>query len=161
MKLTLKQETFCKEYITNGGNATQAYKKAYDCSKTKDKTINENASRLLKDSKVRARLEELQQPFQEKFEYTMEQSFKKFLEIQEKALNRRKKIYLEGVEIGEVEDPDLTNAIKCEENKAKLIGLYATEKVEVNSNVKKIFITKTDEKEANDKIDEFIKNLDV
>ena len=153
MKLTLKQETFCKEYISNGGNATQAYKKAYDCSKMKDKTINENACRLLKDSKVGARLKELQQPFQEKFEYTMEQSFKKFNDLQELALKR--------ISITGMPNPDLTNAIKCEENKAKLMGLYATEKVEVNSNVKKIFITKTDEKEANDKIDEFIKNLDV
>ena len=153
MKLTLKQETFCKEYISNGGNATQAYKKAYDCKKMKDKTINENACRLLKDSKVGARLKELQQPFQEKFEYTMEQSFKKFNDLQELALKR--------ISITGMPNPDLTNAIKCEENKAKLMGLYATEKVEVNSNVKKIFITKTDEKEANDKIDEFIKNLDV
>lgn len=111
MKLTFKQEIFCKEYISNGGNATQAYKKAYNCSKMKDKTINENASRLLKDSKVRARLKELKKPLQEKFEYTMEQSFKKFEEIQKLALAN--------------ERPDLTNAIKCEENKAKLLGLFA------------------------------------
>ena len=153
MKLTSKQETFCKEYISNGGNATQAYKKAYDCSKMKDKTINENASRLLKDSKVTARLKDLQEPFQKRFEYTMEQSFKKFNELQELALNR--------ISITGVPNPDVANAIKCEENKAKLMGLYATEKVEVNSNIKKIFITKADEKEANDKIDEFINNIDV
>lgn len=146
MKLTLKQETFCKEYISNGGNATQAYKKAYNYSKMKEKTINENASRLLKDSKVTARLKNLQQPLQEKFEYTMEQSFKKFEEIQKLALANEK--------------PDLTNAIKCEENKAKLCGLYANEKLEINANVKKIFITKLDEKEANKKIDDFIKNVD-
>lgn len=153
MTLTLKQETFCKEYISNGGNATQAYKKAYNCKKMKDKTINENASRLLKDSKVKARLKDLQEPFQKRFEYTMEQSFKKFNELQELALNR--------ISITGVPNPDVANAIKCEENKAKLCGLYATEKVEVNSNIKKIFITKADEKEANDKIDEFINNIDV
>lgn len=153
MKLTSKQETFCKEYISNGGNATQAYKKAYDCSKMKDKTINENASRLLKDSKVIARLKDLQEPFQKRFEYTMEQSFKKFNELQELALKR--------ISITGSPNPDVANAIKCEENKAKLCGLYATEKVEVNSNIKKIFITKADEKEANKKIDDFINNIDV
>ena len=147
MKLTLKQETFCKEYISNGGNATQAYKKAYDCKKMKETTINNNAYKLLQNNEIATRIKELKKPLQEKFEYTMEQSFKKFEEIQKLALANKR--------------PDLTNAIKCEENKAKLMGLYATEKVEVNSNVKKIFITKTDEKEANDKIDEFIKNLDV
>lgn len=120
MKLTLKQETFCKEYISNGGNATQAYKKAYDCKKMKDKTINENASRLLKDSKVSARLEELKKPLQEKFEYSMEQSFKKFNELQELALKR--------ISIAGFPNPDVANAIKCEENKAKLMGLYAPDK---------------------------------
>lgn len=147
MKLTSKQETFCKEYITNGGNATQAYKKAYDCKKMKETTINNNAYKLLQNNEITTRLKELKKPLQEKFEYTMEQSFKKFEEIQKLALAN--------------ERPDLTNAIKCEENKAKLCGLYAIEKVEVNSNIKKIFITKADEKEANDKIDEFINNIDV
>lgn len=153
MKLTLKQETFCREYISNGGNATQAYKKAYDCKKMKETTINNNAYKLLQNNEITTRLKELKKPLQEKFEYTMEQSFKKFNDLQELALKR--------ISITGMPNPDLTNAIKCEENKAKLMGLYATEKVEVNSNVKKIFITKTDEKEANDKIDEFIKNLDV
>lgn len=148
MALTLKQETFCKEYISNGGNATQAYKKAYDCSKMKDKTINENASRLLKDSKVKARLEELKKPLQEKFEYTMEQSFKKFNELQELALNR--------ISITGVPNPDVANAIKCEENKAKLMGLFASEKIDITNNIKKVFITKEDEAEANKKIDDFI-----
>lgn len=153
MKLTLKQETFCKEYISNGGNATQAYKKAYDCKKMKETTINNNAYKLLQNNEIATRIKELKKPLQEKFEYTMEQSFKKFNELQELALNR--------ISITGVPNPDVANAIKCEENKAKLCGLYATEKVEVNSNVKKIFITKADEKEANNKIDEFIKNLDV
>lgn len=153
MALTLKQETFCKEYISNGGNATQAYKKAYDCSKMKETTINNNAYKLLQNNEIATRLKDLQEPFQKRFEYTMEQSFKKFNELQELALNR--------ISITGVPNPDVANAIKCEENKAKLMGLYATEKVEVNSNIKKIFITKADEKEANDKIDEFINNIDV
>ena len=117
MKLTLKQETFCKEYISNGGNATQAYKKAYDCKKMKETTINNNAYKLLQNNEITTRLKELKKPLQEKFEYTMEQSFKKFNELQELALKR--------ISITGQPNPDLTNAIKCEENKAKLCGLYA------------------------------------
>lgn len=116
MKLTVKQETFCKEYISNGGNATQAYKKAYDCKKMKETTINNNAYKLLQNNEITTRLKELQQPFQKKFEYTMEQSFKKFNELQELALNR--------ISITGVPNPDVANAIKCEENKAKLCGLF-------------------------------------
>ncbi len=55
--LTPKQLAFVVEYIKSS-NATQAYKLVYDCSNTTDKTVNENASRLLKNPKIVARLAE-------------------------------------------------------------------------------------------------------
>lgn len=59
-KLTAKREIFCTEYVKSD-NASEAYRIAFSCAKMKDKTINENASRLLKDSKVTARVKELQE----------------------------------------------------------------------------------------------------
>lgn len=59
MKLTVKQENFCNKYI-ECGNASEAYRYAYKCSRKNDKTVWENASRLLNDSKVTARVKELQ-----------------------------------------------------------------------------------------------------
>lgn len=57
MALTVKQEKFCLEYAKSG-NARQAYKSAgYKCKN--DNTVDANASRLLSDDKVKARLAEL------------------------------------------------------------------------------------------------------
>ena len=56
--LTAKQEKFAQNII-NGMNQADAYRNAYSCKNTSDKTIWENASRLAADSKVKARLDEL------------------------------------------------------------------------------------------------------
>ena len=60
MSLTPKQEKAIQEYLTNGGNKTQAYKSAYNTSKMKEETINKKASELFKKGNIRGRLEELQ-----------------------------------------------------------------------------------------------------
>lgn len=57
-KLTPKQETFCQEYI-KCGNASQAYRIAYNCENMKSETINECASKLLKDHNITTRVKEL------------------------------------------------------------------------------------------------------
>lgn len=54
-KLTVKQETFCNKYL-ECGNASEAYRYAYNCAKSDNSTIWENACRLLADSNVKARL---------------------------------------------------------------------------------------------------------
>ena len=57
-KLTPKQETFCQEYI-KCGNASQAYRKAYDCENMKPETINVKACELLKNGNITVRIKEL------------------------------------------------------------------------------------------------------
>lgn len=57
-KLTIKQEKFVLKYL-ECGNASEAYRFAYDCSKMSDKTVWEKASKLLSDGKVRARIDYL------------------------------------------------------------------------------------------------------
>ena len=57
MALPVKQEKFCLEYAKSG-NARQAYKSAgYKCRN--DETVDANASRLLRNDKVKERLAEL------------------------------------------------------------------------------------------------------
>jgi len=58
--LTRKQETFSVEFFKNGGHASNAYRFAYTTGSMTSKTINECASRLLRDRKLAARLETLQ-----------------------------------------------------------------------------------------------------
>lgn len=57
--LTPKQEKFCKNIAIEGMNYSEAYRNAYDAKGMSDKTINEKASLLKDNDKVRARLQEL------------------------------------------------------------------------------------------------------
>lgn len=71
MKLTPKQESFCLKYL-ECGNASEAYRSAYNCRKMKTETVNTKASNLLKKDKIRTRVEELQEESRETSKITKE-----------------------------------------------------------------------------------------
>jgi phage terminase small subunit len=58
MGLTLKQESFCNKYLETG-NASEAYRFAYNCLKQKSETVNRNAFNLSNRNKIITRLNEL------------------------------------------------------------------------------------------------------
>ena len=57
-RMTPKQERFCQAYIETG-NASEAYRQAYNADKMQAQTIHVKASELLASGKVAVRLEEL------------------------------------------------------------------------------------------------------
>jgi len=57
-KLTIRQERFCQEYIRSDSKSA-AYRKAYNCQDAKPKTVNQNASKLLTNTNVQFRIEQL------------------------------------------------------------------------------------------------------
>ena len=57
--LTPKQEQFAQAIALEGMNKSDAYRSAYDTSRMTDKTVNEKASLLASNDKVRARIKEL------------------------------------------------------------------------------------------------------
>lgn len=57
-KLTIKQEKFCNKYL-ECGNASEAYRFAYNCSKMSDNTVWNNAYQLLQNSEVATRIDYL------------------------------------------------------------------------------------------------------
>jgi hypothetical protein len=59
MKLTVKQEAFCLAYMETG-NASEAYRRAYNAGKMKPESIWVNAGQLLENTKVALRVAELQ-----------------------------------------------------------------------------------------------------
>ncbi len=59
LRLTEKQEKFCNYYLDCDGNASEAYRMAYDASKMQPDTINREASRLLSNHKIATRIAEL------------------------------------------------------------------------------------------------------
>ena len=56
--MTPKQEKFCQAYIETG-NASEAYRQAYNAEKMQAQTIHVKASELLASGKIAVRLEEL------------------------------------------------------------------------------------------------------
>jgi hypothetical protein len=58
--LTIKQGKFVRAYLKTG-NASEAYRQAYDCNGSADTTINRNAHALLQNDKITARVEQLEQ----------------------------------------------------------------------------------------------------
>jgi phage terminase small subunit len=60
-ELTQKQEAFCLAYVETG-NASEAYRRSYDVAQeTKPETVWSEASRLVADPKVSARIVALQE----------------------------------------------------------------------------------------------------
>ena len=69
-KLTPKQRKFAEEYV-NTGNATEAYRRAYDVAKTtSNEAISVEGHRLLSDPKISLRVSELQKKEAEDFKIT-------------------------------------------------------------------------------------------
>lgn len=66
-----RQEAFCV-FIAAGDAQIEAYRKAYKCPMATAKSITERASRLMANSNVLARLEELRAPTLAKLQFTLE-----------------------------------------------------------------------------------------
>jgi len=73
IRLTAKQE-FYVQGLVSGLSQREAFKRAYPNSKMKDKTIDEQASRLFAQNKVNARFNELMDVHKEKALWTREQA---------------------------------------------------------------------------------------
>lgn len=69
--LTIKQEKFCNKYL-ECGNASEAYRYAYDCSKMNPATVHRKAAELLNNGKITARLDELRAEWVSKSDITKE-----------------------------------------------------------------------------------------
>ena len=82
--LTPKQEKFIQAIVA-GKTQREAYKEAYNATNMKDKTIDENACRLMNNGKVKARYEELMEEHKKKALYTREDAINDLIWIKEKA----------------------------------------------------------------------------
>lgn len=70
--LTPKQEAFCLAYIETG-NASEAYRRAYNAGKMKGPTVNKRSNELLSNGAITGRLDALRKPALEKALCTLEQ----------------------------------------------------------------------------------------
>lgn len=70
--LTIKQEKFCAEYIRNGGNATEAYNKAFGKGNRANQTTWARASLLLNTDKVKIRIETMRRELKKRHEVNLD-----------------------------------------------------------------------------------------
>jgi len=80
MKLTPKQEKFCNLYVELG-NASDAYRGAYSCSRMKATTINNKAYNLLKKAHIGARVKELQAELKKRSDFKKEDALRMLFDI--------------------------------------------------------------------------------
>lgn len=69
--MTPKQEAFCLAYVETG-NASEAYRRAYDAEKMKPAVINVKASQLLAQDKISVRVDELKAAHAERHGVTVD-----------------------------------------------------------------------------------------
>ncbi len=69
--LTAKQEAFVVAYVETG-NASEAYRRAYDTGRMRPATINRNAHALVRHSKVAARIAEVRHSATKRMELSVE-----------------------------------------------------------------------------------------
>lgn len=106
VKLTPKQENFCLAYLETG-NASEAYRRAYDASKMSEQVLYNEAAKLLNNRKISVRLEELRKPIMERHAITVDDLLAELEEARRLAL--------------ETEAP--APAVSATMGKAKLLGL--------------------------------------
>ncbi|WP_312450076.1 terminase small subunit [Stutzerimonas nitrititolerans] len=108
MSLTPKQEAFCSAYLETG-NASEAYRRAYNAENMKAATIAVKASELLANGKVAVRLAEMREATAKRNQITVDDLLRELEEARTKALN--------------CENPQSSAAVSATLGKAKLLGL--------------------------------------
>lgn len=116
-KLNDKQQCCLKRYLTNGYKKSEAYRYAYDCSRMSTAAIYVEASKFFKHPKITLWLEYYQKntekSVQAELNYSALDYFNDCEELKLIALECRDK---QG-------NPNVSAAIKADENKAKVCGL--------------------------------------
>lgn len=132
MNLTPKQEAFVLHYFEYG-NASKAYRHAYNAQSMKEATINNNAHNLLQKSEITARLSELQAKAQSRTEWSVERVLKQYEEIIEIGLGKKsaKRMVTQSIGggISETVELDLCDTNLVSVNQAlqgisKILGFY-------------------------------------
>jgi len=105
--LTPKQEKFAQS-VASGKSQADAYRLAYNAGNMKEETVWSNASVLMADNKVSARVDEIRKPIVECAQFTLDQHLINLMSLRDKA----------------AEDGKWGAAIAAEIGRGKAAGLY-------------------------------------
>lgn len=119
--MTPKQEAFARAYVETG-NASEAYRQAYDAENMKEDTIWKRASELLQHGEVAGRIGSIQQAAQKRTEITVEK-------LTEMAMEAYEASKIKGNATGQMQTAAM---VKASEFLGKLHGLIV-EKREIKN----------------------------
>lgn len=108
MSLTAKQRAFCHAYMETH-NASESYRRAYECKNMSDKAIGVEACRLLAHPSVSLEIEALQRQAAERNKITVDDLIKELQEARDAALSAT--------------NPQASAAVAATMGKAKLLGM--------------------------------------
>ena len=115
MALTPKQEAFALAYVETG-NASEAYRRAYNAVNMKPETVNRTAKELMDSPKIAARVHEIKSAHVERHETTVDDILRELEEARALAAGGEK--------------PQPAAMVAASMGKAKLLGML-TDKTEV------------------------------
>lgn len=117
--LTQRQEAFCLAFIETG-NASEAYRRAYQPKRMTAKSVHEKASHIMALPKVADRVQALREKAADKAGLTLETHLTTLATLRDLAKDKR----------------DFDAAIRAEKHRGEAAGLYPDRsKVSVNLNV--------------------------
>jgi phage terminase small subunit len=82
--LTLKQQNFVHAYLETG-NASEAYRRAYDAREMKPESVGRKAAELMANGKITAKLDALREPVIAKVQLTLESHLETLRELRDEA----------------------------------------------------------------------------
>jgi hypothetical protein len=116
--LTQKQEAFCLAFIETG-NASEAYRRAYQPKRMTEKSVHERASQVVAGIKVQSRLAELRAKAADKAVLTLAKHLQRLNDLSELA----------------EQNGQFDAAIRAEKHRGEAAGLYPDRSKPVNVNV--------------------------
>lgn len=159
--LTYKQDQFAQKFIELDGNRSKAYGEAgYSVKNKTEKTVNEAASRLYNNSKVLARIKELQNTLQEKAVYTITDALKTDQEMVQRYLKHVE--VLQNPEAGEKELLAAKRTLQfigvsgfnaARERIGKMLGHFEKDKEKQPTVIYTVAVTKEEAKEISDNLE--------
>jgi phage terminase small subunit len=96
MNLSIKHKAFCDEYLSNGMNATQAYKTVYGVS---DKVAESSGARLIRNDKVMEYLQQEGEKTAERLQITKEGLLNDLQDIKMRNLGSRDQLSIKAIEL--------------------------------------------------------------
>ena len=117
-KLTPKQEKFWVEYLATG-NASEAYRRAYDTSRMTERTIQKRAGELLAHGAIAGRIAAARAKAEDQGLYTLEQHMNELKTLRDLAKS----------------NGQISAAVAAEVKRGELMGYYVQRRENSNSNV--------------------------